>query len=133
MASLKKKDAIEIAVAFFAAWLFYQGLAFATGSEMPMVSVVSDSMEPVLHRGDLLFVVKSTDLKSGDIVVYRRNQYDITIVHRIIEIRGDTYIIKGDNNPAADPPVQREMMLGKVVGGAPMLGYPRLVLNLVGI
>jgi signal peptidase len=133
MVSIKKKDIIEIVVAFFAAWLFYQGLGFATGTEMPMVSVVSDSMEPMLHRGDLLVVVKAEDLKEGDIVVYRRSIKDITIVHRIKEIQGDTYIIKGDNNPGPDPPVQRDMILGKIVGGAPLLGYPRMLLSLTGI
>ena len=131
--AIKKRDIIEIVVAFAAAWLFYQGLAFATGTAMPIVSVVSDSMEPTLHRGDLLFVVRPDELATGDVVVYRRTDREITIVHRLIEIRGDEYIIKGDNNPYADPSVSREMIIGKVVGGTPLLGYPRLMLNVVGI
>ena len=45
----RKKDILEIVVAFAAAWLFYQGLAAVTGTGMPIVSVVSDSM---LHSGD---------------------------------------------------------------------------------
>ncbi len=162
---MKKRDVIEIVVAFLAAWLFYQGLAFATGTEMPMVSVVSDSMyhmrsfetwwnwnseyyEPLgiteqdflqftlpngLSRGDLLVVVRPDDIKVGDIVVYRRTARDITIVHRIVKVEGDTYIIKGDNNPSADSPVRKEMILGKVVAGAPLLGYPRLLLSFTGI
>ncbi|MDI6721425.1 MAG: signal peptidase I [Candidatus Aenigmarchaeota archaeon] len=39
-----KKDALEIIIAFIVAWLFYQGLAVVTGTKMPIVSVVSDSM-----------------------------------------------------------------------------------------
>ncbi len=39
-----RKDILEIIVAFAAAWLFYQGLAAVTGTGMPIVSVVSDSM-----------------------------------------------------------------------------------------
>lgn len=131
---VSKKDVVEIALAFLVAWLFYQGLVFATGTELPIVSVVSDSMEPVLHRGDLLFVVNEPALEVGDIVIYRRADSGFTIVHRIIEIKeNNIYIIKGDNNPGPDPPVKREQILGKVVAGAPLLGYPRLVLNLFGI
>lgn len=39
-----KKDALEILAAFAVAWLFYQGLSVITGTGMPIVSVVSDSM-----------------------------------------------------------------------------------------
>ena len=38
------RDIAEIAIAFAVAWLFYQGLVFATGTPLPIVSVVSDSM-----------------------------------------------------------------------------------------
>jgi signal peptidase I len=55
------KDIFEIVVAFVAAWLFLQGLGFALGTSMPVVSVVSESMEPILHRGDLLVVVGPGD------------------------------------------------------------------------
>ncbi len=44
-----KKDALEIVAAFVVAWLFYQGLSVITGTGMPIVSVVSDSM---LHTQD---------------------------------------------------------------------------------
>lgn len=42
------RDVLEIALAFLVAWLFYQGLAFALGTPLPVVSVVSDSM---FHEG----------------------------------------------------------------------------------
>src|SRR3989338_11273750 len=45
---MKKKsryqDIIDIVIAFAAAWIFYQLLAVVTGTPMPIVSVVSDSM-----------------------------------------------------------------------------------------
>ena len=40
----KKKDILEIIIAFVVAWMFYQSLAAVTGTGMPIVSVVSDSM-----------------------------------------------------------------------------------------
>ena len=131
---MKFKDVIEIVAAFIVAWLFYQGLTIVTGTSLPIVSVVSDSMEPVLHRGDLVFVIQDDNPKIGDIVIYQRSKNDITIVHRIIDIReNNAYIIKGDNNPVADPPVDKNSVLGKAVFAAPLLGYPRLALTLFGI
>jgi signal peptidase I len=38
------RDVIEIIAAFVVAFLFYQVLIFATGTRLPVVSVVSDSM-----------------------------------------------------------------------------------------
>lgn len=128
------KDIGEIVIAFLVAWVFYQGLAFATGTSMPIVSVVSESMEPILHRGDLLFVLNADDPKVGDIVIYQRSDVKYTIVHRIIEINENGYIIKGDNNPAPDPGiVKKEQIIGKVLFAVPLLGYPRLALYAVGI
>ena len=43
------RDIIEIIIAFFIAWAFYQSLIFATGTNLPIVSVVSDSMD---HNGN---------------------------------------------------------------------------------
>jgi len=126
-------DIIEIIFAFFLAWLFYQGLAYATGTPMPIVSVVSGSMEPVLHRGDLLFVTAG-DYKVGDIVIYNRNDVPYTIVHRIIKETPKGFVIKGDNNPVPDPGfVKKEQILGKVRFAIPLLGYPRLGLMVLGL
>ncbi len=128
------KDFGEILVAFLVAWIFYQGLAFATGTSMPIVSVVSDSMEPILHRGDLLFVTGAGDFQVNDIVIYQRSDVQYTIVHRIIEVQEDGYIIKGDNNPVPDSGiVKKEQIIGKVLFAVPLLGYPRLALYFVGI
>ena len=47
------RDIIEIIFAVIVAWLFYQGLALATGTSMPIVSVVSQSADAraALQRG----------------------------------------------------------------------------------
>ena len=131
------KDIIEIVAAFLAAWLFYQGLAFATGTPMPIVSVASESMEPILHKGDLLFVLRPDDLKTGNIIIYNVPGEKYTIVHRIIEMHDDgTVDTKGDNN-SGQLPYEHNIKSGQIVGKAvlavPMLGYPRLLLYAVGI
>ncbi len=128
------RDVLEIVFAFIIAWIFYQGLAFATGTSMPIVSVVSESMEPVLHRGDLVFVIKPNDLEVGDIVIYQKQGSQFTIIHRIIEKKEDGYIIKGDNNPSPDAGIVKHQQInGKVLFAVPLLGYPRLALYAVGI
>jgi signal peptidase len=79
--------------------------------------VVSGSMEPVFHRGDIVVVEKANFLglrefdpntaQVGDIVVYNAEWFPKPVVHRIIdvtEVNGSKfYIIQGDNNPAPDP------------------------------
>ena len=128
-----KRDIIEIVLAVIAAWVLYQGLAFGLGTPLPIVSVVSNSMEPVLHRGDLLIVAKS-DYQIGDIVIYNRPDTQFTIVHRIIKETDGGFVIKGDNNPVPDPGfVQENQILGKVQFAIPLLGYPRLALYAIGV
>ena len=43
------REAVEIIIAFAIAWIAYQGLAVATGTALPIVSVVSDSMYHTSH------------------------------------------------------------------------------------
>ncbi len=143
MASLNRKDLLEIGASLLCAWVFYQMLIFVTGTPMPLVSVVSESMEPVLHRGDMLFILPAEKPAVDDIVIYQRPGTSKTIIHRIIEVREGGYIIKGDNNgcpdtvegtcPGTPLVVEKEWILGKAVFAFPLIGYPRLALYLVGI
>jgi len=70
----------------------------------------TNSMDPVLDYGaNAIHMVPSSEdeLHVGDIVAYDSEYSDATIIHRIIEIghdeKGTYYILKGDNNPTADP------------------------------
>ena len=160
-----QREVIEIVAAFAIAWVAYQLIAAATGTPLPIVSVVSDSMYHAnyfdewwaksgqdykqfdidkamlekfpdangLSRGDLLLVVKPENPKIGDILIYRKFGSDFTIVHRLVKIESNGYIVKGDNNHVADPFVAKEYVVGKVVFAVPVLGYPRLILHLFGI
>ncbi len=60
---------------------------------------VGVSMLPLLRQGRDLFIAAKRDgqrCSVGDVVLYRRppNQY---VLHRIIEVRPDDYVILGDN------------------------------------
>lgn len=158
-------DILEIILALAVAWLFYQGLAFAMNTPMPIVSVVSDSMYHKdnfdewwsrnenyyknvgiekdgfskfivpngFMRGDLIFLVGDKNLKPGDVIIYNLQGRGITIIHRVIEVKENEVIAKGDNNAIADPPVRKELIMGKAVLAMPLLGWPRLMLYAVGV
>jgi signal peptidase I len=82
-----------------------------TDSPSPIVVVLSGSMEPVFHRGDLLILSnRKQAVDVGDIVVYNVKGRDIPIVHRVIKqhwtnnagVEKQFLLTKGDNNPADD-------------------------------
>lgn len=67
----------------------WKSLILFTGSESPVVVVLSGSMEPAFYRGDILFLNMGTaPLRTGEIVVYQKSlkDADIPIVHRIIQV-----------------------------------------------
>ena len=105
--------------------------------------VVSESMEPVFYRGDIVIVEKSNlfginefdpnDVNVGDIIVYQATWFPNPVIHRIInesQVNGTTYYtIKGDNNPVPDPEnATSSQITERVVTNA---GYP-LVIPKVG-
>ncbi|XP_018423143.1 PREDICTED: signal peptidase complex catalytic subunit SEC11A isoform X2 [Nanorana parkeri] len=70
------------------ALMIWKGLMVVTGSESPIVVVLSGSMEPAFHRGDLLFLTNRVDdpIRVGEIVVFRIEGREIPIVHRVLKI-----------------------------------------------
>ncbi len=66
----------------FACWYF---LIFVRMTMLLLLHDYSGSMEPAFHRGDILFLSRNQErsLKTGDIVVYKLNNKDIPIVHRV--------------------------------------------------
>jgi len=82
-----------------------------TDSPSPIVVVLSGSMEPVFHRGDLLVLSNhKAAVDVGDVVVYNVKGRDIPIVHRVINqhwtskdgVDKQFLLTKGDNNPTDD-------------------------------
>ena len=92
-------------------------LSWALGTPYPMAAITSQSMWPVLKRGDLVFVRKVAldDLKQGDVVVYRTEQS--FIIHRVIKKGKGTITTKGDASVEADQPIE----FGSIVGAVPVI------------
>lgn len=71
------------------------------------------SMLPLLRqKKDIIEIRKncSERYKKYDVVLYKRGeQY---ILHRILKVLPDRYVIAGDHNTFIDPPVKDDMILG---------------------
>ena len=81
-------------------------------------SNVGTSMLPLLRQGRDLFTVQRKGperCRAGDVVLYRRppNRY---VLHRIIEVRPDDYVILGDNCIAKEVGIRDEDILGVMTG-----------------
>merc|ERR1719370_2192218 len=69
------------------ALMIWKGLMVVTGSESPIVVVLSGSMEPAFQRGDLLFLTNyEEEIRVGEIVVFKIDGRDIPIVHRVLKL-----------------------------------------------
>ncbi len=143
---------VMISVAFFGSFLVYFILQVALNTESPIVVVVSGSMEPTIHEGDLLFVkgTNPEDIKNGtaedkdgDIIVFDARGLWIgapeePIVHRVIDkfFVGDIWYFrtKGDANSLPDAaPVPESNVIGVVIGGIPYIGWVKIFLTRSGL
>ena len=75
---------------------------------------VGVSMLPLLRQGKDLFTIKrkgSERCKAGDVVLYRRppNHY---VLHRIIKVLPDSYVILGDNSITKEYGIRDKDILG---------------------
>lgn len=75
---------------------------------------MSNSMSPTIEKGDLFFVMKTTELQIGDIIAFKPESYDLLVIHRIYDMNSSVIITKGDANLYVDP-VHPEQIFGKVV------------------
>lgn len=85
--------------------------------------VQSGSMSPSINTGDLVIVKPVSKYQKGDIVTFlSKNNFSVT--HRIIEIRDNQFVTKGDANQVTDQePLNIDHVLGKVVYTIPRFGH----------
>ena len=96
------------------------------GNQLPMpfgygaAIVLTGSMEPTISAGDLIVVHKEPVIAVDDIVVYQSS--GSLVVHRVIALADGTVTTQGDANNAADAPVERSAIQGKVLFHLPKVG-----------
>ncbi|KAJ2782330.1 Signal peptidase complex catalytic subunit [Coemansia interrupta] len=126
------------------AFMIWKGLSLFTNSESPVVVVLSGSMEPAYHRGDILFLHNGySPIDVGEVVVYKVKDKPIPIVHRVLKVHTETetgrqYLLtKGDNNPIDDRGlysrgqlwIDRSEIIGRVKGFVPYAGMGTIWMN----
>ena len=124
---------LNLAMIVCSALMIWKSLMVITSSESPVVVVLSGSMEPAFHRGDILFLhMGFTPFRAGDIVVFKVADRDIPIVHRVIKVHekptGEVDLLtKGDNNAVDDRGlyaasqswINKEHVIGRAKGYLP--------------
>lgn len=84
--------------------------------------VRSESMKPTINMADLVISGPVNDLKPGMIVTYEHNKGLVT--HRVLEIKGDTLVTKGDALEDPDSwPVPVSSVTNVYLFRIPYVGY----------
>ncbi|KAJ8452802.1 hypothetical protein Cgig2_014565 [Carnegiea gigantea] len=137
-------QAVSLGMIVTSALIIWKALMCITGSESPVVVVLSGSMEPGFKRGDILFLHMNKDpIRTGEIVVFNIDGREIPIVHRVIKVheREDTgevdVLTKGDNNYGDDRLLyahgqqwlQRKHIMGRAVGFLPYVGWVTIIMT----
>ncbi len=101
------------------------------------VAVVSNSMNPIFYRGDVVILCKVDKksikrIKKHDIIIYKIDKQQI--VHRVIDIKiingKKQFLTKGDANNAPDPNlVSKEQIIGTYKNSIKYIGYPSVWLS----
>jgi len=134
---------LNFALIICTALMIWKTLILLTGSESPIVVVLSGSMEPAFQRGDLLLLNLNEDpIRVGDIVVFKLDGRDIPIVHRVVRVHerhnGEIdFLTKGDNNPVDDRGLyprnqlwlHKNNILGRAKAFLPYVGMVTIVMN----
>lgn len=87
-------------VAFVGLWAVFAPSQL--GGTATYVSTFGISMQPMLHKGDLVLVRPESDYHVGQVVAYHSDTLHTVVLHRIVARDGDRYVFKGDNNTWLD-------------------------------
>lgn len=98
---------------FFCVKILGQNLAVING--YGVLEVITGSMEPTIHVGDLILInTKDKVYREGDIITFYDHE-GVFVTHRIMSIDGNILITKGDNNNTEDDALPKERVVGKYV------------------
>lgn len=98
-----------------------------------VLTVLSGSMEPAIHTGDVVIIRPITpadEIKEGDVITFRtKEKADMLITHRVmgtVNVNGvpKAYVTKGDANDSEDlSTVARDQVVGIYQWRVPYFGY----------
>lgn len=135
---------LNFAMIVSSALMIWKGLMVVSGSESPIVVVLSGSMEPAFFRGDLLFLTNHEEepIRAGEIIVFKIEGREIPIVHRVIKLHEKEngtlkFLTKGDNNNVDDRGLyapgqfwlEKKDVVGRARGYVPFVGIVTILMN----
>lgn len=88
--------------------------------------VATGSMSPTIEIGDVVIVKITKEVNENDIIVYKDGKDFIT--HRLIKIKDEELITKGDANNSEDKSITMEQVLGEVIYKIPKVGIWRKII-----
>lgn len=106
--------------------------------------VTTSSMHPNIPKYSLCYIKQlssnevADSIEIGDVVAMDVGA-EIPLMHRVIEIDGDTITTQGDYNDQADAPIAMSQVIGVMVFSIPVIGflfisiYPWIILMLLVI
>ena len=104
------------------------------GARVPTGSMDDDSGDDDIEIGDFVIIHAQESYEIGDVVTFYDVSANITVTHRVVDIVGTTYYIRGDATGERDEngrpitegvvtdAVPLENIIGKVVGVIPGFG-----------
>lgn len=75
--------------------------------------VITGSMSPTIKEQDIVVVKLTNEVKTNDIITFRVGNDFVT--HRIIGLEEGKIITRGDANNSQDAPIEKNVIVGKVV------------------
>lgn len=132
IASRLTDETAFLLVALLLAYGIYQTAGLALGTEVPVVAVTSGSMEPTLHRGDMILVQGEPfeEIEEGEIVVYTTDRMPVPIIHRVIQKNATALQTKGDaleQQHQFEKHITPDQVLGTTMFVVPYIGHVKLV------
>ncbi|SDF94851.1 signal peptidase I [Blastococcus aurantiacus] len=109
-----------VALVLAAVWLFWP---VQLGGATVYVTTHGVSMEPGFSTGDLAVLRPADAYEVGDVVAYHSGTLDTVVMHRIVAVDGDRFVLQGDNNDWLDEdrPTSDEL-LGRLFRQVPQGG-----------
>lgn len=93
--------AVVLFTGAFSAWRILMPKQLGGSASYVMVSGVS--MLPKYHAGDAVILMTEPSYRVGEVVAYYNPYLKIDVMHRIYGIKGEHFLMKGDNNNFIDP------------------------------
>lgn len=93
----------------------YGSIAWNQSRGYSVREVVSESMVPTLVKGDVVRVDSSKTPTVGEIGTYVKAD-GRTVIHRVVDTPGNSFIFRGDANSVDDAPVDASAVTGTYAG-----------------